>query len=228
MSVQMSIDMTKIFGLLIAANIVSTVILWTVLTKERKRTRVLCAFVAGLVRSVSDYVSRTDKVDLDEMPLRHMQLPLPYKSVLEAVAYELEKNVTMMDNYESWLLNMRRMCRNENDLMVREARDDGFVFMAFDLFDDLLARCRSTEMMTTRQKEYISEEVVVTEKNVTELQGEIAMYQDLMAGKIGVETPEGTNIDDRLAIMFSHLKQTYRNNLKEKLLGDRSKASPDK
>jgi hypothetical protein len=218
--------MTKIFGLLIAANIVSTVILWMVLTKERKRTRVLCAFVAGLVRSVSDYVSRTD--DLDEMPTRHTQLPLPYKSVLEAIEYELEKNVTMMDQYESWLLNMRRMCRNENDLMVRGARDDGFVFMAFDLFDNLLARCRSPELMTTRQKEYLSEEVIVTKENITELQGEIAMYQDLMAGKIPIETPEGTNIDDRLAIMLSHLKQTYRNNLKDKLLGDQPKTPPDK
>ena len=48
-SVSANVEMTKIIGLLIAANIVSTVILWMVLTKERKRTRVLCAFVAGLV-----------------------------------------------------------------------------------------------------------------------------------------------------------------------------------
>jgi hypothetical protein len=220
------VEMTEIFGLLITANIVATVILWTVLTKERKRTRVLCAFVAGLVRSVSDYVSGTDKTFLDEIPIRHTQLPLPYKSVLEAIEYELAKNVTMMDNYENWLLNMRRICRNENDLMVRDASDDGFVFMAFDLFDDLLARCRSPELMTTRQKEYLSQEVVVTKENIKELAGEIAMYKDLMAGKFTLETPEAANIDNRLALMFSHLKQTYRNNIKDKLLGDRSGKGP--
>jgi hypothetical protein len=42
------------------------------------------------------------------------------------------------------------------------------------------------------------------------LLGEIAMYKDLMEGKITYETPEVENIDNRLAIMFSHLKQKYR------------------
>jgi len=100
--------------------------------------------------------------------------------------------------------------------------------MTYDLFDDLLARWRSPELMTRRQKKYLSEDVVVTKENVTELQSEIAMYEDLMADKITLETPEDTNIDSRLAIMLCHLKQTYRNNLKDKLLGNRPKASPDK
>jgi hypothetical protein len=192
-----------------------------VLAKERKRTRVLSAFVAGLVRSISDYVSDTDKIDLDEMPARHTQLPLPYKSVLETIEYELEKNVTVMDNYERWLFNMRRMCRNENDLMVRDGIDNGFVFMAFDLFDDLLARCRSSELMTARQKEYLSEEIVVTPENVTGFLGEIGMYKDLMAGKLKFDMAERENIDNRLAIMFSNLKQKYRDMLKDKLQSER-------
>ena len=41
---------------------------------------------------------------------------------------------------------------------------------------------------------------LVTKENVDELEGEIAMYQDLMAGKIAVEKPEGTNIDNRLVV----------------------------
>ena len=91
--------------------------------------------------------------------------------------------------------------------------------MTYDLFDDLLARWRSSELMTTRQKEYLSEEVVVTKENVNELHGEIAMYKDLMEGKITFEISEATNIDNRLAIMLSHLKQTYRDKLKDKLHG---------
>jgi hypothetical protein len=88
----------------------------------------------------------------------------------------------------------------------------------YDLFDDLLKQWRSPEFITTRQKEYLSEELVVTKENVNELLGEIAMYKDLMEGKITYETPEVENIDNRLAIMFSHLKQKYRDNLRNKFL----------
>jgi hypothetical protein len=41
-----------------------------------------------------------------------------------------------------------------------------------------------------------------------------------MAGKLRYEMPEAENIDNRLAIMLSHLKQKYRDNLKNKLLGE--------
>jgi hypothetical protein len=95
--------------------------------------------------------------------------------------------------------------------------------MVYDLFDDLLTRCRSAELMTAREKEYLSEEVGVTKENVNELLGEIAMYKDLMARKLTYETPEAENIDNRLAIMFSHLKQKYRDNLKNKLLGEQGR-----
>jgi hypothetical protein len=216
--------MTAFLGLLIAANIVSTVILWTVLAKERKRNRILGAFIAGLVRSVSSYVSKTDKIDLDEMPVRYAQLPIPYDGVLEAIEYELLKNFYIPpEKYERWLLKMRQIFW-ENDIIVRDASNDGFIFMTYDLFDDLLARWRSPELMTTREKEYLTEKLVVTKENVNELLGEIGMYKDLMAGKITLGAPEANNIDNRLAIMFTHLKQKYRDSLKDKLLGDRPNA----
>jgi hypothetical protein len=211
--------MTTLLGLLIAANIVSTVILWIILAKERKRNRILGAFIAGIVRSISSYVSKTDKIDLDGGPMRHTHLPLPYESVLEAIEYELDKNFYIpSEKYERWLVKMRRIFL-ENDLMLRDARNDGFIFMTYDLFDDLLARWRSPDLMTTRQREYLSEELVVTQNNVNELLGEIGMYKDLMAGKIAMREAED-NIDNRLATMFSHLKQKYRDKLKDKLLGD--------
>jgi hypothetical protein len=212
--------MIEILGLLLAANIVSTVIIWMILAKERKRNRILGAFIAGLARSVSSYVSKTDHIDLDEMPVRHTILPIPYDDLLEAVEYELLKNFYISpEKYERWLVKTRRIFL-ENDIMTRDARNDGFIFMVYDLFDDLLKRWSSPELMTARQKEYISEELVVTKENVKELLGEIGMYKDLMAGKITYETPKAENIDNHLAIMFSHLKQKYRDNLKNKLLGD--------
>ena len=210
--------MTKLLGLLIAANIAATVILWTILAKERKRNRILGAFIAGLVRSISNYVSKTGEIDLDEMPLRHRYLPLPYESVLEAIEYELHENFYIPpQKYQRWLVKMRRIFQ-ENDLVVRDARNGGFIFMTYDLFDHLLARWRSPELMTKKQKEYLSEEVVVTHDNVNELLGELAIYKDLMAGKIKFEMREAENIDDRLAIMLSHLRQKYRDKLKDKLL----------
>jgi hypothetical protein len=108
--------------------------------------------------------------------------------------------------------------------MVRDAKNDGFIFMTYDLFDDLLARWRSPELMTKRQKEYLSEEVVVTQDNVNELLGELAMYKDLMTGKIKFEMREAENVDNRLAIMLSHLKQKYRDKLKGELLRDQPNA----
>jgi hypothetical protein len=214
--------MNEILGLLIIANIVATVILWMVLTKERKRNRILGAFIAGLTRSISSYISNTDRVDLDEMPVRHTALPIPYENLLEAIEYELLKNFYVPpEKYERWLVKTRQIFW-ENDLLVRDARNDGFVVMVYDLFDDLIKQWRSPELMTTGKKEYLSEEIIVTKENVNELLGEIAMYNDLMAGKIKYETPEVEDIDYRLAIMFSHLKQKYRDNLKNKLLGEQS------
>jgi len=59
--------MLSIYLLLLVGNIILTFVVWLTLSKERKRNRILQAFIAGLVRSVSDYVSATDKIDLKEM-----------------------------------------------------------------------------------------------------------------------------------------------------------------
>jgi hypothetical protein len=116
--------MTEILGLLIAVNIVATVILWMVLTKERKRNRIPGAFIAGLARSVSSYISNTDQVDLDEMPVRHTALPIPYENLLGAIEHELLKNFYVPpEKYQRWLEKTRQiLC--ENELFMRDARND--------------------------------------------------------------------------------------------------------
>jgi hypothetical protein len=207
--------MNLIFILLILGNIGFSFIIWLALRKEQKRNRILQAFIAGIVRSVSDYVSATDKIDLDEMPEPNAGLPIPYKKVLEAVEYEFLKDViafASVQKHEKWLLECRQLFNSE------KRRGDGFVFINHDLFDGLIARWRSDELMTPKEKAYLSEEIIVTNDNVEELQGEIAIYKDLLAGRVRSENLQKETIDDRLAIMFSHLKQECREKLKEQLL----------
>lgn len=212
--------MTSLFIFLtVVANIIFSFFIWMTLRREQNKNRILQGFIAGLVRSISDYVSATDKIDLDEMPEPNTILPIPYKKVLEAVEYELLKNVSFVSperQYEKWLREGRRLFSGET--MRNNARDDGFVFMNYDLFDDLAARWRSGELMTQKERAYLSEEIVVTEDNVGELQGEIAIYKDLLAGRVHGQSFGRATIDDQLAIMFSHLKQEYRDNLKRKIL----------
>jgi hypothetical protein len=131
--------MSQISIFLVTGNIAFSLAIWFVLDKERKRNRILQAFIAGLVRSVSDYVSVTDRALLDEMPAHNTNLPIPYGKVLEAVEYELLKNVRRMpvEKHERWLLRSRRIFQGET--ARNNVLDDGFVFLNYDLFDSLIA-----------------------------------------------------------------------------------------
>jgi hypothetical protein len=60
--------------------------------KEKKRNRTLQAFLAGVIRVISDYRSKTDH-DEQELPGRATSLPIPYDTVLE-------KNIRRMINVE--------------------------------------------------------------------------------------------------------------------------------
>lgn len=207
--------MTPICMLLIMGNIIFSFVIWSMLDKERKRNRILQAFIAGLVRSVSDYVSATDEVDSDKIPESNTKLPIPYKKVLKAVEYELRKDVAAfksVEKHERWLRESRRLFESE------KRTDDGFVFMNYDLFDRIIARWRSGELMTPKEKAYLNEEITVTNDNVGQLQGEIAMYKDLLSGRLESETFTKETIDDQLAVMFSHLKQEYREKLKRQII----------
>jgi hypothetical protein len=207
--------------LLLLANAIVTGIIWARLSKERKRNRIQQAFVAGLVRSISDFVSNTDAISPDEMPDRTTTLPIPYKTVLENVKYELMKNVykDSPEAYDKWALQSRNLFVGER--VGNDVRDDGFVYMNYTLFDDLLARWHAPqELMTPKEKEYLSEEIVVSNDNFSELSGEIGMYKDLLAGKISMGNVAQDHIDDRLVIMFPHLKPEYLRQLKQRILAE--------
>lgn len=205
--------MTLIY-ILIAGNIIFSFVVWTTLKKEQKRNRILQAFVAGLVRSVSDYISTTDRTNMDEVPEQNTKLPIPYKKVIEAVEHELLKDVSVasIKAHEEWLRESRQLFTGDKN------GNDGFVFMNYDLFDDLITRWRSDELMTAKEKSYLREDIVVTKENVGELQGEIGMYKDLLAGELDSKNFKKETIDNQLLMMFNHLKQEHRDKLMQEIL----------
>ena len=93
------------------------------------------AFIAGVVRSISDYVSATDRVNMDEVPEQNTKLPIPYRKIIEAIKYELLKDVPMTEikSHEAWLRKGRQLFSGD------KYGNDGFVFMNYDLFNGLLA-----------------------------------------------------------------------------------------
>ena len=204
--------MTIIY-ILLAANIIFSFVLFASLKKEQKRNRILQAFIAGLVRSVSDYVSTTDKTNMDEVPEQNTKLPIPYKKVIEAVEHELLKDVSVVSikSHEEWLRESRQLFTGDKE------GNDGFVFMNYDLFDDLLTHWRSDELMTEKEKTYLRDDIVVTKENIGELQGEIAIYKDLFAGELDRANFKKETVDTQLLMMFNHLKPKYREELKREL-----------
>jgi hypothetical protein len=121
--------MTPIY-ILIVCNLFFCLYIFSLLKKEQKRSRILQAFIAGIVRSVSDYVSSTD--DPTEMPKQNMKLPIPYKKIIESIEHELHKDVPMESYGAKWLLERRRLFDDW------KSTGDGFTFMNYDLFDHLI------------------------------------------------------------------------------------------
>jgi len=44
--------------------------------------------MAGVVRSVSDYYSKTDAISPEDIPLRDNKFPISYKKILDNIQYE--------------------------------------------------------------------------------------------------------------------------------------------
>ncbi|HBG04001.1 MAG: hypothetical protein A2075_18540 [Geobacteraceae bacterium GWC2_58_44] len=101
--------------------------------KETNRNRVQQAFIAGIVRSISDYQSATDRIRRDEIPDKVTSLPIPYPLLLENIDYELNKTL-FLGGYEKWLKGNRHLFEGE------DCDADGFNFMYYDLFDSKLVK----------------------------------------------------------------------------------------
>ena len=174
------------------------------------------AFTAGIIRSVTDYRSKTDDIYQFELPERVAHLPFPYGVLLENIDWELSKDL-LMANYEDWLQKDRNIFFDEKNY-----GDDGFNYMYLDLFDKNLREWHSNELMTPRMKKWLSEEVTVTKENVGELEGEIGMLRDLMMGKLSQSEFTKDNIDQKLSIMFSHIHPRKLEEAKNQVLGQQN------
>jgi len=170
------------------------------LNSEMKRNRILQAFVAGLIRVISDYHSKTDQLDDDDVPDHASQLPIPYKTVLENIDWELSKDMLLV-NYEKWLKQDRNIFYDD-----KRYSGDGFNFIYMDLFDNKLRRWFSNELLSPKKKEWLSEDTTITKDNVDELETEIAMLRDLVKGKLDDSMFTPDNIDAKFALRFSHIR----------------------
>ena len=109
------------------------------LDKEIRRNRILQAFIAGIIRAISDYKSSTDHTHEDDLPNRTTQLPIPYQMVLENIDWELSKDLLLAD-YEKWLKQSRSIYFDE-----KRYGNDGFNSMYLDLFNRKLNLWSSDE-----------------------------------------------------------------------------------
>jgi hypothetical protein len=101
------------------------------ITREKKRNRILQSFIAGLIKSISDYKSETDIeniVSAKDIIKKNIEMPLPYKVILDNIESEFLKDF-YMDPYKKWITNDRLLFDD------KKYGNDGFNFIYLDFFD---------------------------------------------------------------------------------------------
>ena len=110
--------------------------------KERRRNRILQSFLAGLIKSTSDYVSRTDLSDIssadDIIKIHDKKFPIPYSEILEAISREFEKDF-WMNPFWKWVSKDRNLFYDE------KYANDGFNMIYWDFFDKAVSEIQEAE-----------------------------------------------------------------------------------
>jgi len=116
--------------------------------KEKRRNRILQSFVAGLIKSVSDYASRTDIPDIssasDITKIYDRKFPIPYNEILDAISHEFEKDF-WVNPYWKWI------SKDRNLFYEGKYANDGFNMIYWDFFDKAVSVIRD-EKEKERQK----------------------------------------------------------------------------
>ena len=103
--------------------------------KEKRRNRILQSFTAGIIKSVSDYVSKTDMNDIasaaDLVKIYDKKFPIPYNEMLQNISNEFEKDFWTRP-YWRWIQ------KDRNLFYERQYANDGFNMIYWDLFDKAL------------------------------------------------------------------------------------------
>lgn len=183
--------------------------------KEKKKNRILQAFVAGIIRSISNYKSKTDDIEgVGGLPQQKSTLSIPYEDILTNIGWEFSKDF-LMETYRRWLKAGRDLFDDS------QYSGDGFNFMYLDFFDKRYRKWFSNELMTPKNKKYIRDDIEITEANVGELEGEIEMLKDLTSGKLDDTSFTSENVDEKLITMFNHIKLEKLKEAKKSILARR-------
>ena len=80
--------------------------------KEKRRNRILQSFTAGIIKSVSDYVSKTDMHDIataaDLVKIYDKKFPILYNEILQNISKEFEKDFWTRP-YWKWIQKGRNL-----------------------------------------------------------------------------------------------------------------------
>jgi len=183
--------------------------------KEKKRNRILQAFVAGIIRSISNYKSKTDDIErVGGLPQSKSSLPIPYEDILTNIGSEFSKDF-LIKTYRRWLKAGRNLYDDS------QYSGDGFNFMYLDFFDKRYREWFSNELMPPKNRAYVRDDIKITEANVGELEGEIAMLKDLTSGTLDDTSFTSENIDEKLITMFNHVKLEKLEEAKKSILARR-------
>lgn len=121
---------------LFALMIILAVYLLFEVQKEKRRNRILQSFTAGIIKSVSDYVSKTDMLDIssaaDIVKVYDKKFPIPYNEILQNISKEFEKDFWTRP-YWKWIK------KDRNLFYESKYANDGFNMIYWDLFDKALA-----------------------------------------------------------------------------------------
>jgi hypothetical protein len=190
--------------------------LWRVnykLNQEMRRNHVLQQFVAGIIRSISDYHSVNDqhRNEEDFPNASPSHLPIPYKVILENIDCEHSKDM-LLATYATWLKESRDLFLDD-----KNHSGDGFNFMWWDYFDDKVRTWHSQELMMPSRKRLLRDDVKVTEQNLKHLEKEISDFRSLMKWRSSYGyTLE--NIDAKLKSNFPNISETQLHYAKMEIL----------
>jgi hypothetical protein len=117
--------------------------------KEKRRNRILQSFLAGIIKSISDYMSKTDIIDIssasDIINIFERKFPIPYNELLENINKEFEKDF-WINPYYKWVKNDR------NIFYENKYKNDGFNMIYWDFFDKNVADLAEQNQINKKQK----------------------------------------------------------------------------
>ena len=104
--------------------------------KEKRRNRILQSFTAGIIRSISDYVSRTDEIKADDISKIYVRkFPIPYNEILAKINHEFSKDF-WMNPFGKWLKKDRNIFYDD------KYSNDGFNMIYWDFYDQVVAEIK--------------------------------------------------------------------------------------